>query len=103
MFADIPDDLMKLLTDDERDNTTFCMWYIYETGKWYQNEYDGNDGGKEYLLGYIPDSLEKFIEWATDYFEEDFNIEIMEKIFETAELTDEDMKKLVLQCGGNQQ
>ena len=96
MFAGIPDDLLKLLTDDERDNTTFCMWYIYKTGKWYQNEYEGDDGGKEYLLGYIPDSVEKFIEWGTDYFEENFNKDVMEKIFATGELSDEDKEKLVV-------
>lgn len=96
MFAGIPKELLNLINDDERDYTTFCMWYINETGKWYQNEYEGNDGGKEYLLGYIPDNAEALREWAEEYYEETFNKTVMEKIFETSELSDEDRSILVL-------
>ena len=48
VFRDMPRELAPLLTDDERNETTFCMWYQYDTGKWYQNEYPDNDGGKKY-------------------------------------------------------
>lgn len=95
MFAGIPENLWNLLNEEERDNTTFCMWYLKETGRWYQNEQEGNDGGKEFLLGYLPDDAEALMEWATGYYEKDFNKAVMERLFQTAELSAEDRELLI--------
>ena len=85
VFRDMPRELAPLLTDDERNETTFCMWYQYDTGKWYQNEYPDNDGGKKYLLGYIPQTAEELYVWAKDYYDEEgkkgLSLETVEQVF----------------------
>ena len=96
MFRGIPKELYDLFTEQERDKTTFCMWYLNATGKWYENAYDGNDGGKSFLLRYIRGNVEDFIEWASDYYEEDFNRDVMEKLFNDAILTDEEKDNLII-------
>lgn len=96
MFQGMPKKMYDLLTADERDNTTFCTWYLNAAGKWYENVIEDNDGGKEYLLGYIPENVEDLINWASDYYEKDFNEEVMEQLFNNAVLTDEERNHLFI-------
>lgn len=81
IFSGMPQEMSDLLTDDEKFSTTFCTWYLYDTGKWYQNEFPDNDGGKSYLMGYIHENIQSFIEWATEYYDEELNYNLIEKIF----------------------
>lgn len=37
IYADIPHQFLKLLTQEEREETTFCMWYVKNDNKWTQN------------------------------------------------------------------
>jgi len=81
IFFGMPDELLSLLTDDEKLSTTFCTWYIYSTGKWCQNDFPDNDGGKSYLMKYIHQNVESFTEWAVEYYDTDFDSDIMQKLF----------------------
>ncbi|MDE6666706.1 MAG: hypothetical protein K2K14_11075, partial [Ruminococcus sp.] len=63
------------------------MWYIYETGQWYENENPENDGGKSYLLGYIHRNFSSFLEWAEEYYESSFVPKIIEKLFLSGNLS----------------
>lgn len=91
IFSGMPKEMSDLLTDDEKFSTTFCTWYLYSTGKWYQNEFPENDGGKSYLMGYIHSNVQSFTEWAEGYYDRQFNPEIMEKIFNNKELSDNEI------------
>ncbi len=91
MFKGMPESLFHLMTKDERNETTFCMWYLNSDSKWYQNEEPDNDGGKSNLLGYIPQSAESFGEWVAKYYEQDFDSAVIAKLFENRELTEEEI------------
>lgn len=94
MFSGIPDRLAALLTEDEHDETTFCMWYLKDTERWYQNEVSGNDGGKAYLLGYIPETADQLHEWAEDYYGTNLDADLIGKLFRSAELSAEEQFQL---------
>lgn len=98
IFADVPKELLDLLSEDERDNTTFCMCFVNETGLWMQNEVEGNDGGKVYLLGYIYQDVKSFYDWAEGYYESEFNYNVIQKLFETGILTIDDILELNPDC-----
>lgn len=95
MFSGVPKAFMESLTKDELDYSTFCLWYMNDTGEWYQNEVVGNDGGKGFLLGYLPESPEDLLDWAGDYYEEEFDEAVIRRLFESAELSDNDKANLI--------
>ena len=99
MFAGVPDDFVESLTEDEHDASTFCLWYLNEKGEWYQNEIEGNDGGKDFLMGYLPESAEDLLDWAGDYYNRAFNEAIIEKLFEQEELSEKEMLELINASG----
>ena len=70
------------------------MWYNYKETCWKQNITVGNDGGKDYLLDYICDDAEDWIEWAKDYYETEFNFNIVEKVYKGGRLTEEEIYQL---------
>lgn len=43
IFAGLPKELESFLNEDDRDNTTFCMWCVDDTDMWIQNEIDNDD------------------------------------------------------------
>lgn len=79
-YTNVPEELTRLLSDEEKDETTFCMWCTDGTN-WVQNEVEGNDGGKEYLLGYIRSNAESWCEWAKTYYDKVVEPELVKKIF----------------------
>ena len=95
MFAVVPDSIMATLTENDRDCSTFCMWYSNDTGEWYQNEVEGNDGGKDYLLGYLPQSVQDLVDWRY-YYGKTLNESVLEKLYKTAELSEKDKAELVV-------
>lgn len=72
-YADIPAQFIDLLTEDDRDETTFCMCYIKNENKWVQNSWADNDGGKGFLLKYIRRTAQEWKEWADKYYKKDFD------------------------------
>ena len=98
VFSGVPKEMLDLLTEEEPDYTTFCMWYLNESDEWYQNEVDGNDGGKEYLLGYIHQSAKSFYDWAVEYYDREFDYDIIKKLFENGSLLPEEILILNPEC-----
>lgn len=97
VYKNAPSEFLALVgNEEERDETTFCMWCVDDTEKWYQNEtlYDDDDGGKEYLLEYIMESAKEWCEWAEDYYGQELNIDIVKKVYNNSSIDDEIISKL---------
>ena len=93
-YAELPEEFAELLDEDDRDNTTFCMWCMDDTDIWVQNETEGNDGGKDFLLGYIYKTSEEWSDWAKYYYETEIAQEVVQKVYNEKNLTEEDVVKL---------
>ncbi len=98
IFAELPEELEELLDEDDRDNTTFCMWCMDDTDIWTQNEIENNDGGKGFLLRYIRKTPEEWSDWAEDYYEAEIAQEVVQKVYNEESLTEEDVVKLNPGC-----
>lgn len=94
IFSGMPEKLLSLLSDDEKKTTTFCMWYLYSTEKWYQNALPENDGGKSWLMGYIHHNAESFTKWAVEYYDREFEPCTMQKLFDGKELSENEITKI---------
>ncbi len=100
VYAGAPKALSSLLSEDDIDNTTFCMWCCNGSSVWEQNEVaaDDDDGGRDFLLGYVHQTAESWCDWAKYYYEQEYDISIVEKIYFGSDITAEDMLKLNPQC-----
>ncbi len=101
VYAGAPNALRSLLSEDDIDNTTFCMWCCNGSAMWEQNEEpadDDDDGGRGFLLGYVHQTAESWCDWAKYYYEQEYDISIVEKIYSGADITAEDMLKLNPKC-----
>lgn len=96
-YANVPEEFIQLLSDEEKDETTFCMWSSDGTN-WMQNEVEGNDGGKEYLLGYICQNAESWCAWAEEYYDIAVDLEIVQKVYQREILEKEEIIKLNPEC-----
>ena len=81
IYAELPKVFAEILDEDDRDNTTFCMWCMDDSDMWIQNEVEGNDGGKDFLLRYICKNHKEWIEWAKDYYEVEIDEEVVQKVY----------------------
>lgn len=82
-YANIPTQFMNLLTEDELDETTFCMWYVKSDKKWTQNKWTDNDGGKKFLLKYIQRTAQEWKDWAERYYKKELDISAIQRIYDT--------------------
>lgn len=96
-YANVPQEFAQLLSDDDKDETTFCMWST-DGITWMQNEVQGNDGGKEFLLGYICPNTESWCEWAEVYYDTTVDSELVEKVYRGEMPKKEDIIKLNPEC-----
>ena len=98
IYKNAPEEFLTLLEDEEKIETTFCMWNLDETDEWQENEIDLDteygDGGIDFLLGYICTNAEQWCDWAKDYYEEEFDIEVVNRIYEGNAVTAEDIEGL---------
>lgn len=94
VFAGLPEELEKLLDEDDRDNTTFCMWCADDTDMWKQNEIEDNDGGKGFMLRYICKTPDEWSDWAEDYYDTEIVHEVVQKIYNEEKFTEDDVVKL---------
>ena len=69
LYSGAPADLFALLDEEERDEATFCLWTLPHIQGWFQNAVPTNDGGRDYLLGYVQHSPESWQDWAQHYYE----------------------------------
>ncbi|MDE7324765.1 MAG: hypothetical protein K2N63_00545 [Lachnospiraceae bacterium] len=94
-YAGVPKNFLEIYEEEEqKEYMTFCMWYDYGAACWKQNITEGNDGGKDYLLGFICKDAAKWAEWAEDYYETEIDLAVVEKVYGGGKLTVEDILRL---------
>lgn len=81
IYSVVPDEFRKILTKEEIYETTFVTYCSINDGKWIEKSFQDNDGGKNYLLKYIMKTADDWCNWAKDYYEKDFDIQLVEKIY----------------------
>ena len=90
MYEGLDEKMKNLFTDDERQETTFFIWY---DGEVHQNKIDDNDGGY-WLLGYAFDTYERFKEFATDYYDIEFDNDLLSQLYTCSNLSELELAKL---------
>jgi len=75
---------------DEIEQTTFFIWY---DGEEHQNLVAGNNGGR-WLLSYAFDDFDKFSDFVKGYYDINFDDEMLKKLYEKGELSQENIKIL---------
>lgn len=101
VYAGAPKALSSLLSEEDIDNTTFCMWCCNGSDVWEQNEEpaaDDDDGGRDFLLGYVHQTAESWCDWAKYYYEMEFNVADIEKIYSGTEVTPELIVSINPEC-----
>ena len=91
MYEGINEKWRNLFSVDEREQTTFFIWY---DGEVHQNQTDENDGGR-WLLGYAFDTYEKFREFVTEYYSMEFDEYLLRKLYTESYLSDSELSKLI--------
>lgn len=90
-YKDIPANFLEIYDEESLEYMTFCMWYSYEEKVWKQNITEGNDGGKDFLLGYIFENAESWKKWADTYYADKMNIELVNKVYSNEQITADDI------------
>ena len=90
MYEGLDEKIKNMFTDDERQETTFFIWY---DGEVHQNKIDDNDGGY-WLLGYAFDTYERFKEFATDYYDIEFDNDLLSQLYTCSNLSELELAKL---------
>ncbi len=98
LYHGVPEELLHLFTEDELETATFFLWKQNHESDWHQNEFPGNDGGKAYLLDYIPQSAEDFLEWARDYYHTAIDADIIQNLYTSGAFTRDAALKLNPDC-----
>lgn len=91
MYEGLDEKIKNMFTDDERQETTFFIWY---DGEVHQNKIDDNDGGY-WLLGYAFDTYERFKEFATDYYDIEFDNDLLRQLYTCSNLSELELLKLI--------
>lgn len=92
MYEGIDEKLMNLFSEDEREETTFFIWY---DGEIHQNKWDENDGG-HWLLVYAFDTFERFREFAIEYYDKKFDDNLLRKLYTNSFLSDFELSELIM-------
>ena len=91
MYEGINEKWKNLFSAEEREQTTFFIWY---DGEVHQNQTVGNDGGR-WLLGYAFDTYERFREFVTEYYSMKFDEHLLRKLYTDSFLSDSELSKLI--------
>ena len=91
MYEGIDEKWRNFFSADEREKTTFFIWY---DGEVHQNQIDENDGGL-WLLGYAFDTYERFREFVTEYYDMEFNEHLLKKLYIDSALSDSELSELI--------
>ena len=91
MYEGINEKWKNLFSAEEREQTTFFIWY---DGEVHQNQPDGNDGGR-WLLGYLFDTYERFREFVAEYYSMEFDNQLLQKLYTDSFLSDSELSKLI--------
>ncbi|MBE6901871.1 MAG: hypothetical protein E7478_05300 [Ruminococcaceae bacterium] len=104
IYSGVPEALKILLSEDDIDNTTFCMWCSNGSAVWEQNEEpaDDDDGGRDFLLGYVHQTAESWCDWAKYYYEQEYDLSVVEKIYSGTAVSADDILKLDPKCNAEE-
>lgn len=91
IYEGVDEKYISLFDDREIDETTFLIWY---DGKIHQNKLSDDDGSK-WMLGYICETYDDFKEFVTDYYEIDFDENLLEKLYNNSELSEKELSELI--------
>ena len=95
VYADAPEKFIGMFIGEEKDETTFAMWNISGDENWILNSVDPKeDGGIDFLLGYIHKTSESLLDWACDYYESEFSLDLIEVIFNNGKISKDIIIKL---------
>ncbi len=99
IYDSVPTELIKLLDESiEIHDVTFCIWKSRNDLTWNKGkvvvpeDYDDGDDGEYFLLGYIFEDADSWLEWAKAYYEEAgerIQIDYVKKIYEHQTVTKE--------------
>lgn len=67
------------------------MWY---DGEFHQKKISDDDGSN-WMMGYICETYADFKEFATDYYEIDFDENLLEKLYANGELSCNELSELI--------
>lgn len=98
----MPDELMELLKDEsiEMDDVTFCIWRSKNDSSWKKGKvdvpeaYEDGDDGESFLLGYIYEDADSWLEWAKYYYEKEIPLDCVKNIYEHRNITKEVIQKI---------
>ena len=91
IYEGVDEKYISLFDDREIDETTFFIWY---DGKIHQNKLADDDGSR-WMLGYICEIYDDFKEFVTDYYEMDFDENLLEKLYNNGELSEKELSELI--------
>ncbi len=97
IYDKVPNNLMELVDDEaiEKEVVTFCIWCTenqWKTGNVGDSKKE--DDGSAYLLDKIHFKPEDYVQWAEDYYECDFDLEIISALYDGAQFTTEIISNL---------
>lgn len=91
IYEGVDEKYISLFDDREIDETTFFIWY---DGKIHQNKLADDDGSK-WMMGYICETYDDFKEFVTDYYEIDFDENLLKKLYNNGELSEKELSELI--------
>ena len=95
IYEGVDEKYISLFDDREIDETTFFIWY---DGKIHQNKILQPTSGyanSKWMIGYICETYDDFKEFVTDYYEMDFDENLLEKLYNNGELSEKELSELI--------
>lgn len=90
IYQNVPSIFLQNLSPETKAETTFVLWNTDGSTLWQCNEMSTTeDGGREYLLGYILPTAKDFVDWAEGYYQESFPVECIQSIYNNEQTTEE--------------
>lgn len=96
IYEGIDEKWLNLLTSNEREETTFFIWY---DGAVHQNNIENHNGGT-WLLGYTFDTYDRFKEFVTEYYSFEFDDKLLKKLYTDGSLSDRELAELTHEYRG---
>lgn len=102
IYDSIPIELLELLKDEsiEVTDVTFCVWISKNDSNWQKgdvivpDDYKEDDDGEGFLLGYIFDDADSWLDWAKDYYEKELPLKCVKTIYEHKDITREVIERI---------
>ena len=91
IYDGVDEKYISLFDAREIDETTFFICY---DGKVRQNKLSDDDGSK-WMMGYICETYDDFKEFVTDYYEIDFDENLLEKLYTDGKLDEDELSQLI--------